>query len=135
MPRPVPVVRIVVPDDEGKVLILKRAASTHGLGQWCLPGGKVDYGETVQDAVAAELWEETGLTCTSARFLFHQDSLPPEPGAMHCINLYFECTTSGTVRLDEESSDFAWIGPGDLHQYDIAFRNDAGLVRYWGENR
>lgn len=129
--RPVPVVRLIVRDRGGKVLILRRAATAYGEGAWCLPGGKVDYGETVEQAVAKELREETTLTCESARFLFYQDSLPPEPGGMHCINLYFECRVRGELVLNPESSASAWIGPDDLGGYEIAFRNDEGLRRYW----
>ena len=133
VPRPVPVVRLIVRDPEGKVLILRRAATAYGEGAWCLPGGKVDYGETVEQAVAKELNEETTLACEGARFLFYQDSLPPEPGGMHCINLYFECRVAGEVVLNSESSAAAWIGPGDLEGYRITFRNDEGLRRYWGD--
>lgn len=50
---------------------------------------------------------------------------------MHCIHLYFECTVAGTIVLNEESSEFAWIGQSDLKNYDIAFRNDLALLRYW----
>ncbi len=127
---PVPVVRLVVPNADGEVLIVQRAGPP-AAGRWCLPGGKVAYNETVRDAVRRELREETALECESARFLFYQDSLPPEPGTMHCINLYFECSVSGDVRMNPESSDWAWIGPDDLGKYDVVFRNDEGLRRYW----
>ena len=133
MEYPVPVVRLIIVNSEGKVLILKRHNSEYATGQWCLPGGKVDYGDTLEETVRKELREETSLTCTSARFLFFQDSLPLEAGKMHCINLYFECTATGEILLNEESSEFAWIGPSDITQYQIAFRHDLGLVRFWKE--
>jgi len=129
--RPVPVVRLIIPGEDGKVLILKRAQTAYGEGGWCLPGGKVDYGELVEQAVAKELQEETALECENARFLFYQDSLPPEPGSMHCINLYFECSVAGDLTMNPESSDWAWIGPHQLNEYDIVFRNDEALARYW----
>jgi 8-oxo-dGTP pyrophosphatase MutT (NUDIX family) len=129
--RPVPVVRLIIPDRGGKVLILKRARTAYGEGGWCLPGGKVDYGELVEQAVSKELQEETALECESARFLFFQDSLPPEPGSMHCINLYFECSVSGDLTMNRESSEWAWIGPDEMKEYEIVFRNDEALTRYW----
>jgi 8-oxo-dGTP diphosphatase len=134
-PRPVPVVRLIVPNAEGKVLILRRAGTTHAGGVWCLPGGKVAYEETVEGAVRKELRQETALECDRARFLFYQDSLPPEPGTMHCINLYFECAASGRLQLNAESREAAWIGADDLGKYDLAFRNDEGLRRYWQSQR
>ena len=129
--RPVPAVRLVIPNAEGKVLILRRARAEHAEGRWCLPGGKVEYDETVEGAVRNELREETALECQDARFLFYQDSLPLEPGTMHCINLYFECQTTGELELNPESSEAAWIRPEEMHRYQIVFRNDDGLRRYW----
>jgi 8-oxo-dGTP diphosphatase len=130
--RPVPAVRLIILNASGRVLILRRGPGT-AEGLWCLPGGKVDYGDTVEEAAARELEEETGLHATSLRFLFYQDSLPPTPGTMHCINFYLECTVEGTLVLNEESVEAQWIGPEDLPRFSIAFRNDEGLVRYWEE--
>jgi len=130
---PIPVVRLIVKDVQGRALILRRANSAHATGDWCLPGGKVDYGDTVEESAMRELEEETSLVCHSLRFLFYQDSLPPKPGEMHCINLYFECTVSGTILLNKESSEFVWVSPADLDNYKIAFRNGLALLRYWKE--
>lgn len=128
-------VRLIIPNKKGKVFILKRTHTSHSEGAWCLPGGKIDYGQTVEQAVAKELFEETSLNCLSSRFLFYQDSLPEIEGDMHCINLYFECTVSGDIALNEESGEYAWIGENDINKYDIAFRNDEALIRYWKEKR
>jgi hypothetical protein len=66
-------------------------------------------------------------------FLFYQDSLPFAEGKMHCLNLYFECAVKGEILLNEESCDYACIGPSELKRYEIAFRHDLGLIRYWQE--
>jgi 8-oxo-dGTP pyrophosphatase MutT (NUDIX family) len=129
--RPVPIVRLVVRDDEGRVLLLRRASTAYAEGDWSLPGGKVDYGDTVEKAARRELREETALECDDLRFLFIQDSLPLQPGGMHCINIYFEGQARGDLRLNPESSGVAWIRPGDLDRHAIAFHNDEGLRRYW----
>ncbi len=129
---PVPIVRIIIPDDQGRVLILRRhAKSEYGEGSWCLPGGKVDYGDTVEDTVKKELREETTLECTAMEFIFYQNSLPLKPGRMHGINFYFKCTVSGEIELNDESSEYAWVGPDGLEAYDIAFRNDEALRLYF----
>jgi 8-oxo-dGTP diphosphatase len=131
MLNPVPVVRLIISDKGGKILIVKRANTEYSQDSWCLPGGKIDYGQTVEQAIAKELYEETSLICTSSKFLFYQDSLPKIEGKMHCINLYFECTVSGDIVLNDESTEIAWIGPDDINKYSIAFRNDEALIRYW----
>ena len=128
---PVPVVRAIIPDANGRVLIVRRQGGAYGSGRWCLPGGKVDYGETVEQALAKELREETALECTSAHFLFYQDSLPLAPGTMHGVNLYFVCTVAGTIALNAESSEYGWIGPDDLERHALVFRHDEALRRYW----
>jgi len=115
------------------VLVLRRQRDTFAAGAWCLPGGKVEYNQTVQDAIEKELLEETSMVCTSVKFLFYQDSLPLVPEGMHCINLYFECMVSGDIALNRESCEHAWIGPADLQNYEITFRNDLALIRYWRE--
>lgn len=130
-PTPVPIVRALVPDAAGRILLLKRAHTGHGEGRWCLPGGKIDYGATVEQALAQELAEETGLQLTAAQFLFLQNSLPLQSGGMHCINLYFVCQTRGEVRLNRESSAIAWITAAEADAYDIAFRNDEAVRRYF----
>jgi 8-oxo-dGTP diphosphatase len=131
MSRPVPVVRLIVQDAAGRVLVLQRAADSTDGGRWCLPGGKVDYGDTGEHAAVRELQEETGLHATALRFLFYQDSLPPAPGGMHCIHFYFACAVEGEVALNEESMAAAWIGPEDLARYRLSFRNDEALARFW----
>jgi len=133
MNAPIPVVRLIIINAYNKVLILKRANSEYGNGDWCLPGGKIEYGDTIELTVEKELAEETALKCLSKRFLFYQDSLPITQGKMQCINFYFECETEGDIVLNSESSDFTWISKDEIVNYEIVFQNDRGLVRYFGE--
>ena len=133
MKRPIPVVRLIVPDGEGRVLVLRRREGGLAPGAWCLPGGKVDYGETARAAVERELREETSLACREARFLFFQDGLPSASGAIHCINLVFECQASGNAAPGEESSELAWIGSSDLKDHPLVFLGDQALTKYWKE--
>lgn len=128
---PITSVRLIVKNSDGQVLILRRSNSSHANGSWCLPGGKVDYGDTVEETAIKELREETNLECTSTEFLFFQDSLPDEASEMHVINFYFACVTKGDLQLNEESSESAWITQGDISSYEIVFNNAAGLEKYW----
>lgn len=131
-PFAVPVVRLILKDGH-RALLLQRAEGTYGGGGWCLPGGKIDYGQTVEEVVRKELKEETNLDLGIFRFLFYQDGLPLEPGGMHCLNLYFECTASGNLALNRESSCHAWVAESEMTQYEILFGNAGALSRHFGE--
>lgn len=127
---PIPVVRLILPDDRKRVLLLQRTGSTYG-GAWCLPGGKIDYGETVEEAIRKGLKEETTLEIYSFHFLCLQDSLPTKPKGIHYLNLYFVCEWAGIVTLNYESSNFVWVDSTEIARYKIVFDNDIALQRYW----
>jgi 8-oxo-dGTP diphosphatase len=107
--QPVVAIRVLATDHAGRILLLRRANTEHGDGEWCLPGGKMDYGQSPEQTVTNELFEETGLDAREMSFLFFQNSPPAAAGEMHCLNLYFRCAVEGEVNLNEESSAFAWL--------------------------
>ena len=55
----VPSVNVVVTDDAGRVLMIQRTDN----GNWAVPGGAIDLGESLPDAAIRETFEETGITC------------------------------------------------------------------------
>jgi mutator protein MutT len=126
-PPPLLAVRAIIRDDAGKILILKRSDADAYGNLWCLPGGKVDYGQPAIDALIREVAEELSLACTSVLFLFYMDGLPSAPGDPHYLTLFFSCQVTGTIKLNWESSDFAWVGHADLGNYEFAFNNDKAI--------
>lgn len=129
--RPFLAVRAIFTGRDGKVLILRRADTTLGGGKWCLPGGNIEYGQTVAEAVALEVHEETSLKAREVQFLFYLENLPSQESELHYINLVFKCRTEGTIHLNHESSEYAWIDHNDMHNYKFAFKNDLVLQQYW----
>ena len=67
--------------DDGSIVLARRQDD----GLWSLPGGLVDWGETVESAVARELREETGLTVTHVDRLVGVYSAPARDPRMHSI--------------------------------------------------
>lgn len=72
----------------GRVLLGRRLGS-HGAGEWALPGGHLDFGETLDACAARELAEETGMTVTGIRpATFTVDLFPDEH--RHYVTLFVE---------------------------------------------
>jgi mutator protein MutT len=133
-PTPLLAVRAIIEDTDGKILILKRAPDDEYGNMWCLPGGKVDFGQTAEEAIKREVEEETSLECTSAQFLFYMDGLPRSEDEKHYLTLYFSCQVGGNIKLNEESSAFTWLGLEEIGKYSIAFGNEKVIKRFWNDH-
>jgi 8-oxo-dGTP diphosphatase len=128
-PYPVVAIRVLAMDDAGRILLLRRANTDYGDGEWCLPGGKLDYGDSPEQTVSKELREETGLAAREISFLFFQNSPPAEAGSMHCLNLYFRCAVAGEVTLNAESSESAWLTMQDALACSPVFGAEEAIRR------
>jgi 8-oxo-dGTP diphosphatase len=133
--RPVPVVRVFIFNNQGKILLLRRAKTSYGNGRWCLPGGKIDYLDTPERAVAREIKAETNIRLSGIEFLFYQNNLPMAPGLMHCINLYFSALGRGAVRINEESSAFAWVTPEEAIGRRLVFGGGKAVKKLMDEGK
>lgn len=98
---------------DGAVLLIRRSpTSKTDPGCWDLPGGKMDRGERLVDALAREAREETGLIVQGARPLYVAH-FEKAPFWVTCVT--FLCASyEGEVQLSGEHDDHAWVMPGDL---------------------
>lgn len=81
--RPAAVALVVVPDEEGSaavVLTLRASGLRRHGGQWALPGGRLDPGETPETAALRELEEEVGLNAPADHLLGRLDDYPTRSG-------------------------------------------------------
>jgi 8-oxo-dGTP diphosphatase len=99
----------------GKLLLLKRAKSP-GHGFWSLPGGRVEFGESLHIALAREVDEEAGLKIDIVALAGWREVLPATGGSGgHYLIMSFAARWSaGEVRLNEEHDDFKWVVPGQF---------------------
>jgi 8-oxo-dGTP diphosphatase len=95
---PVPTVDIIIEYDGGIVLV-ERRNPPHG---WALPGGFVDYGESVEAAAAREAREETGLELRDLA-QFHVYSDPGRDPRMHTMTTVFVARGEGNLEAADDA--------------------------------
>jgi 8-oxo-dGTP diphosphatase len=102
---------------DGKILLVRRAGSP-ARGFYSLPGGRVEFGETLHAAVHREVGEETGLKIEILDLAGWREVLPGTAGGGHYLIMSFAARwTFGEPVLNDELDDFKWLSPdalGDL---------------------
>lgn len=112
-------IKVVIRDDAGRCLLLKRSLSSKGSpGKWEFPGGKAELGEKFDEALLREVTEESGLTISLQRVAGAAEF---ELSTRKIAYLIMEARLeSGEVRLSSEHTDFVWVAPGELPAMDLA---------------
>ena len=117
-------------DDKGRILLTKRADN----GQWCLPGGAVEAGESVAEACEREIWEETGLIVRVKRLVgiySYPDQLViyPDGKKVQVVALHFEVERiDGEPGLSNETSDFGFFAREELDGLEFLGRHKERIL-------
>jgi len=125
----IPCVGAIITDDDGRLLLIKRGHEPDA-GLWSLPGGRVEPGETDEQAVVREIREETGLSVRCDRLVgsVQRDGLA---GAVVDIRDYAVTITGGELAAGDDAADACWVSPADLARLPVT----GGLVEAltaWG---
>jgi 8-oxo-dGTP pyrophosphatase MutT (NUDIX family) len=110
-------VSAVIFDRRRRLLLQQRSDG----GQWGLPGGSVEIGESLATAVAREVLEETGLTVVPRRLIgvYSDPALQvvryPDGDVWHYVNACFECVVrGGELTTCDETLALEWFAPQRL---------------------
>jgi len=103
----------------GQVLLVRRARSP-GKGFYSLPGGRVEYGETTEQALIREIAEETALTIEISGLAGWREVVPSAANPGHYVILSFAARwAGGEPRLNEELDDASWVAPDAVAGFKI----------------
>lgn len=100
---------------DGKILLVRRAREP-AKGVYTFPGGRVEFGESLTEALAREIREETSLVIDIVGLAGWREALPARTGGYgHFVILPFACRwVAGEVALNDELDDARWLEPGNL---------------------
>jgi len=107
--RPVPGVGAVVVRDGSLLLIRRGRGANQGL--WAVPGGKVEYGETLRDAVSRETLEETGYVVSVGDIAWAGEAIGPgDPPEWHYTLIDFYATViGGELAVGDDAAAVEWV--------------------------
>jgi 8-oxo-dGTP diphosphatase len=106
---------------DGAVLLVRRGKGP-AAGEWSVPGGHVEMGETLHEAIVREVLEETGLEVVVDRFLGFVERMGEEPAAgapapYHFVILDFAVTVLDPTQppvAGDDAAEAAWVPTGEI---------------------
>lgn len=131
---PIPTVDIIIEWGDRRILLIERVNPPHG---WALPGGFVDYGESLEKAAIREAFEETGLKIRLLQQL-HSYSDPDRDPRQHNITTVFLARAEGTPVASSDAKSCQIVSldelPGPLVFDHERIIEDYRRFRYEGED-
>jgi 8-oxo-dGTP diphosphatase len=104
-----------------RVLLVRRGRGT-AIGRWSIPGGRLEFGEPVRDAVEREVFEETALRVRTGQFAGFTERTGADPDPYHYVILDFfaaEDDDTASARAGDDADDVQWAPVASLRTIDL----------------
>ena len=106
---------VAILDDDSNMLLLLRSEKSRWMPKkWGLPGGKIESGETAEEAVIRETKEEASLNIQNLTYLKDLSN--------KSVDLFYTTSYDGNVQIDFEHDDCEWVSRAYVEQYDTTPR-------------
>ncbi|MHB1458676.1 MAG: NUDIX hydrolase [Armatimonadota bacterium] len=119
--RPVPSVAAIIIEND--CILLIRRGREPSKGKWSIPGGRVEWGEPLIDAVKREVLEETGLQIEVENVAGVYDLIIPAGDEIeyhYVIIDYYATNVGGELAADDDASEARWVPITELESCDLA---------------
>jgi 8-oxo-dGTP diphosphatase len=106
---------------EGRVVLIRRGKEPLR-GRWVIPGGTVELGETLQEALVREMQEETGILVRPREVVLVFDRIQREGSSVeyHYVIIDYACDyVSGELRAGSDADEVALVAPDEIDRYDL----------------
>jgi ADP-ribose pyrophosphatase YjhB (NUDIX family) len=123
---PIPTVDIIIEIESKGIVLIKRRNPPYG---WALPGGFVDYGESLEEAAVREAKEETDLDVKLIE-QFHTYSNPRRDPRHHSISAVYIAKAKGTLQAKDDAMEIGIFKESSLPD-EIAFDHRSILKDYF----
>jgi ADP-ribose pyrophosphatase YjhB (NUDIX family) len=123
---PIPTVDIIIELEDKGIILIKRKNPPYG---WAIPGGYVDYGESLEETAIREAKEETALDVTLIKQL-HTYSDPQRDPRHHTITTVYIAKATGIPKACDDAEEIGIFTQKTLPQ-DLAFDHDKILKDYF----
>ena len=116
-----------------KVLLVQRATPPFK-GLWCIPGGKVQFGESLQQAAEREIQEEAGICIKAGEPIYTFEIIETErpENPIHYVVIDLEADyVSGEIRPGSDALDVAWFSRDEIRDSRVQELTKQFLERWW----
>ncbi len=127
---PEPTVGALIFNAEGKLFLMR---SHKWRVKWVVPGGHIELGETMEQALRREIREETGLEIRDIEFLCFQEFIHDERfwRRRHFVFFDYACRTDSTeVVLNDEAQDYVWVDLDRISELPVEHYTAVAISEY-----